>query len=112
MKIQIFGKSKCFDTKKALRYFAERSIPVQNIDITEKGLSRGEFDSVLKALGGVQNMVDRRGKDYASVAYLADEDVSQKVFENQNLLITPIVRNGSLATAGFKPDTWKSWENS
>lgn len=112
MKIQVFGKSKCFDTKKALRYFAERSIPVQNIDITEKGLSRGEFDSVVKALGGVQNIVDRRGKDYASVAYLADEDVSQKVFENQNLLITPIVRNGSQATAGCKPEIWEVWAKS
>lgn len=112
MKIQVFGKSKCFDTKKALRYFAERSIPVQNIDITEKGLSRGEFDSVVKALGGVQNMVDRRGKEYTSIAYLADEDVAQKVFENQTLLITPIVRNGVQATAGYKPEAWDIWAKS
>ncbi len=111
MKIQIFGTAKCFDTKKAQRYFAERSISVQIIDIIEKGLSRGEFDSVVTALGGIQNMVDRRGKDYTSIAYLADEDVAQKVFENQNLLITPIVRCGSKATAGFKPETWKLWEN-
>lgn len=111
MKIQIFGKLKCFDTKKTQRYFAERSIPVQNIDILEKGLSKGEFDSVVKALGGIQNMIDRRGKDYASIAYLSDEDVVQKAFENQNLLITPIVRNGTLATAGFKPEIWKKWEN-
>lgn len=112
MKIQVFGKSKCFDTKKALHYFAERSIPVQNIDITEKGLSRGEFDSVVKALCGVQNMVDRRGKEYASIAYFADEDVAQKVFENQTLLITPIVRNGVQATAGYKPEVWDIWAKS
>ncbi len=110
MKIQVFGKAKCFDTKKALRYFAERSIPVQSVDILEKGLSRGEFDSVVKSLGGIQNLIDRRGKDYVSIAYLAEEDIAQKVFENQNLLMTPVVRNGQQATAGFKPDIWKTWE--
>lgn len=110
MKIQIFGRPKCFDTKKAKRYFAERSIPVQMIDIMEKGLSKGEFSCVVKALGGVHNLVDRRGKDYVSIAYLADEDIEQKVFENQNLIMTPIVRNGTQATAGFKQDVWKSWE--
>ncbi len=112
MKIQIFGKSKCFDTKKALRYFAERSIQVQVVDILEKGLSLGEFNAVVKALGGVQNMVDRRAKAYVSIAYLADEDIAQKVFEHQDLLITPIVRNGTFATAGYKPEVWKSWETS
>ena len=52
MNIQIFGTSKCFDTKKAQRYFKERGIKFQMIDLKEKGMSRGEFDNVARALGG------------------------------------------------------------
>ena len=63
MAIQIFGKSKCFDTKKAERWFKERNIKVQNIDILSKGLSRGEFDSVVKALGGIDELIDTNSKD-------------------------------------------------
>ena len=51
MNIQIFGTTKCFDTKKAQRYFKERGIKFQMIDLKEKGMSRGEFDNVARALG-------------------------------------------------------------
>ena len=49
MNIQIFGKNKCFDTKKAQRWFKERGIKFQMIDLAQKGMSRGELDSVLPA---------------------------------------------------------------
>ena len=52
MNIQIFGKNKCFDTKKAQRYFKERGIKFQFVDLKVKGLSKGELDSVMKAVGG------------------------------------------------------------
>ena len=75
MNIQIFGKNKCFDTKKAQRWFNERGIKFQMIDLAQKGMSKGELDSVLKAVGGLDNLLDQKSKCYASLAYLAyDED--------------------------------------
>ena len=65
MNIQIFGKNKCFDTKKAERYFKERRIKYQYIDLNRYGLSPKEFDSVLRAVGGVDNLIDWNCKDEA-----------------------------------------------
>ena len=58
MNIQIFGKSKCFDTKKAERWFKERRIKYQSIDLIRYGMSGKEFDSVLRAVGGIDNLID------------------------------------------------------
>ncbi|MDD6268571.1 MAG: arsenate reductase family protein [Oscillospiraceae bacterium] len=113
MNIQIFGNKKCFDTKKAERYFKERKIKYQFIDMKEKGMSRGEWDSVRKAVGGVQNMIDEKCKDkelLALIKYLSENDREEKVFENQQLIKTPVVRNGKLATIGYCPEIWKEWE--
>ena len=96
MNIQIFGTTKCFDTKKAQRYFKERGIKFQMIDLKEKGMSRGEFENVSRALGGWEKLVDWQKED--------------KLFENQQLFKTPIVRNGRKATVGYQPDVWKTWE--
>ena len=103
MNIQIFGTTKCFDTKKAQRYFKERGIKFQMIDLKEKGMSRGEFDNVARALGGWEKMVNPNAKDKQTLALL-------ELFENQQLLRTPIVRNGRKATVGYQPDVWKDWE--
>lgn len=113
MNIQIFGTKKCFDTKKAERYFKERKIKYQMIDMKEKGLSKGEFNSVKQAVGGLENMIDQNCKDkdlLALITYIADEDKEEKVMENQKVLKTPIVRNGKKATVGYQPDVWKNWE--
>ncbi|MGN0687655.1 MAG: arsenate reductase family protein [Oscillospiraceae bacterium] len=109
MNIQIFGKSKCFDTKKAERYFKERGIKYQYIDILSKGLSRGELDSVVKALGGIDAVIDENAKDYAEIKYLYDDAKPDKLSENPKLYKTPIVRNGRQATTGYCPDVWKGW---
>ena len=99
MNIQIFGKNKCFDTKKAQRWFKERGIKFQMIDLAQKGMSKGELDSVLKAVGGLDNLLDQKSKSYASLAYLAyDEDKKEKLLEDGTLMKTPIVRNGRQAT--------------
>ena len=58
MNIQIFGKSKCFDTKKAERYFKERRIKFQSIDLLRYGLSGKEFDAVLRGIGGIDQLID------------------------------------------------------
>lgn len=113
MNIQIFGKSKCFDTKKAERYFKERGIKYQFIDVTQKGMSRGEFNSVKQALGGFEDLIDQNCKDkqiLGLVKYLREEDKEEKILENPKLIKTPVVRNGNKATVGYKTEVWKNWE--
>ena len=110
MNIQIFGKAKCFDTKKAQRYFKERRIKFQDIDMVRYGMSRGEFNSVKQAVG-LENMIDPKAKDSEILKYLAyDADREEKLFENQQWIRTPVVRNGRAATVGYCPEIWKGWE--
>ena len=109
MNIQIFGKNKCFDTKKAQRWFKERGIKFQMIDLAQKGMSKGELDSVLKAVGGL-DALDEKSKGYSSLAYLAyDEDKKEKLLEDGLLIKTPVVRNGRQATVGYHPEVWATW---
>lgn len=113
MNIQIFGKSKCFDTKKAERYFKERRIKVQNIDLLKYGMSGGEFDSVLRAVGGIDNLIDWDSKhpDVTLMKYMDDARAKEdKVFDNPALMKTPVVRNGKKATVGYQPEVWANWE--
>lgn len=113
MNIQIFGTKKCFDTKKAERYFKERGVKFQMIDMKEKGMSKGEFNSIRQAVGGTDALINDKAKDQELLTllrYLSDADKEEKVFENQHLLKTPIVRNGKQATVGFCPEEWKHWE--
>lgn len=112
MNIQIFGRAKCFETKKALRYFKERRIPVQYIDLKQKPMSKGEYRAIKAAAGGWKNLVDETAKGYQDsyVPYLAyEEDIDEKILEHQELLKTPIVRNGQQATVGVAPGIWKQW---
>lgn len=110
MNIQIFGKSKCFDTKKAERYFKERRIKFQSIDLLRYGMSKGEFQSVKSAVG-LNAMMDLNAKDADILRYLAYDDAKEeKLMENPALIKTPIVRNGRKATVGYCPDVWKDWE--
>lgn len=113
MNIQIFGTTKCFNTKKAQRYFKERKIMFQFIDLKEKGLSKGEYTSIKQSIGGLEMLLNPNCKDkdmLAFIQYIADEDKDEKVLENQQVLLTPIVRNGKSATVGYKPEVWKEWK--
>lgn len=113
MNIQIFGTKKSFDTKKAQRYFKERRIKFQFIDLKEKGMSKGELESVLRAVGGIDAVLDPKAKDQdtlALITYLAEGQKFDKLLENQQVLREPIVRNGRQATVGYAPDVWKGWE--
>ena len=113
MNIQIFGSKKDNDSKKAERFFKERGVRFQYIDMREKGLSKGEFQAVVRAVGGLDHMVDEKCKDQDTLSvirYMSDEDAVNKVLENQHLLRLPIVRNGRQATIGYQPDVWKNWE--
>lgn len=113
MNIQIFGKAKCFDTKKAERYFKERRIKYQFIDVVKYGMSKGEYNSVKNAVGGIKNLIDEKSKAYEDnyCAYLSSElALEEKLLENPAMFRTPIVRNGKKATVGYCPDVWKTWE--
>ena len=104
MNIQIFGTKKCNDTKKAERFFKERGIKYQFIDMKEK---------VAQANGGLENMINWDGKDkdlLALIKYIADEDKLEKVLENPQIIKTPVVRNGKQSTLGYQPDVWKGWK--
>ena len=112
MNIQIFGTKKSADTRKAERYFKERGIRFQSVDLKEKGLSRGEFQSVCQAVGGADALIDPECKDRDLVTllkYIAAEDRAEKIFENQSVMKQPVVRNGRQATVGYRPEVWKQW---
>lgn len=109
MNIQIFGKSKCFDTKKAQRWFKERRIKFQSIDLARVGISPGELKSVLNAVG-LEALIDPKHPDAPLLNYLAyDADKVEKLLEDPRLFRTPIVRNGRQATVGCCPEIWETW---
>ena len=130
MNIQIFGTKKCNETKKAERFFKERGIKYQFVDMKEKGArrpgdacfartgaerrqSKGEFSSVAQANGGVDEMINTDCKDkdlLALVQYLSGDDKLETILENQSLIKTPVVRNGKQSTVGYQPEVWKKWE--
>ena len=113
MNIQIFGKSKCFDTKKAERWFKERRIKYQFIDLKQYGMSGREFDSVLRAVGGIDQLIDwdSKSQEIVNMRYMEDNRTKEdKVFDDPMLMRTPVVRNGKQATVGFCPEIWTKWE--
>ncbi|KUO61934.1 MAG: ArsC family transcriptional regulator [Gracilibacter sp. BRH_c7a] len=112
MNIQIFGVKKCFDTKKAERYFKERKMQFQFVDLTQKGLSKGELQSIKTAVG-MENLIDRGSKDYKKLNMdrISGTDKREEILlDNPSLYKTPIVRNGRQATLGYQPEIWKTWE--
>ena len=112
MNIQIFGKSKCFDTKKAERFFKERGIKYQYIDLPKYGMSAGEYKSIKAAVGHYHLLLDTKCKAYdrLHLAYLAyPAQIEEKALDNPEVFLTPIVRNGKSATVGYAPDVWAQW---
>ena len=113
MNIQIFGTKKCNNTKKAERFFKERGIKYQFIDMKEKGMSKGELTAVANANGGIDAMINPDAKDkdaLALIKYIAEEDKLEKLLETQQVIKTPVVRNGKQSTLGYQPEVWKKWE--
>ena len=109
--IQIYGRNKCFDTRKAERYFKERKIKFQSIDIDRYGLSKGELSSV-KAAIDIEHLMDIDGKEYErlNLKYIRTGEIREEMLlNNPRLYVSPIVRNGKQATIGYKPDVWKDW---
>jgi len=112
MNIQIFGKSKCSETKKAERYFKERNIKFQFVDIVKYGLSKGEYESVKSAVGSMASLIDEKSREYTTqyMDHLASqEDAEGRLLSHPGMFKTPIVRNGKMATVGYKPEVWSGW---
>ena len=114
MNVQIFGAKKCFDTKKAERFFKERRIKYQLIDMKEKGMSKGELSSV-KSFVGINELINTKSKNYSksNLGNIRSAEVKEEILlKDQSLIATPIVRNGRKATVGYKPDVWQEWIDS
>lgn len=112
MNIQIFGRNKCFDTKKAQRYFKERKISFQYVDLDLKGLSKGELNSIKKNIA-INELINDKAKDYKTLnldKIRSTEMKEEIILKNPNVLKTPIVRNKNLATIGYKKEEWDTWE--
>lgn len=112
MNIQIFGVKKCFDTKKAERYFKERKIKYQFIDLNEKALSKRELQSV-RASVDINELINIKAKEYKSlnIEQIRNNNVKEEILlNNPKLYKTPIVRNGKQATVGYVPEVWGNWE--
>ena len=112
MNIQIFGMSKSFDTKKAERWFKERRIKYQYIDLVSKGVSPGEYRSIKAAAGGFDALVNKSCRTYEALymAYITPQAAEEKLLEYPELFNAPIVRNGKQATVGYHPEVWQTWE--
>lgn len=112
MNLQIFGRRKCFDTKKAERYFKERNIKFQLIDIDIKGMSKGELNSV-KSSVPINTLINTASKDYKKLNLDKIRSIEMKeemLLKHPSLFKTPIVRNGKKATLGYNPEVWSTWE--
>lgn len=113
MNIQIFGIKKSFETQKAERYFKERKIKYQFIDLKQKELSKRELESIRAAVGGVNNLIDDKSKDYNKMnlgAIRSSEIKEEILLKNPSLFRVPVVRNGKQATVGYEPNIWETWE--
>ena len=113
MNIQIFGTKKSSDTRKAERWFKERRIKAQVIDLLDKGISRGELRSAAQACGGLEALLDENARDrdaLARVKYIAAAQREDALLERPQVLRQPIVRNGKKAAAGYCPEVYAAWE--
>ena len=112
MNIQIYGVKKSFDTQKAERYFKERKIKYQFVDLKQKEISKRELDT-LKAAVGLNNLINVKSKEYEKLnlgSIRGEEIRSEMLLKNPSLYLIPIVRNGKLATVGYEPQIWEEWE--
>lgn len=111
--IQIFGHQKCKGTRAAERFFKDRSIKVQSVDLKVKGLSKGELTSVANAVGGLKALFDATGtraKDKGlHVSAPSEARLLELLMNDPQLLKTPIVRDGSQASVGEAPASWKAF---
>ncbi|MEO5509807.1 MAG: ArsC/Spx/MgsR family protein [Longimicrobiales bacterium] len=109
---QVFGHKKNADTRKALRFFAERRITVHFVDLTERAASPGELKRFAQKFG-TQALVDRSSKRFLEQglahAQLSDERWLQKLVDDPLLLTQPLVRTDHGLTIGLMETEWRAW---
>ena len=113
MNIQIFGTKKNSDARKAERWFKERRIKAQFIDLSDKGISRGELRSAAQAAGGLEALIDPdcRDKDALALAlHIAPAQREDVILDHPQVLRQPIVRNGKRAAVGYAPGVYAAWQ--
>src|SRR3989338_1964439 len=111
MSYQIFGRQDCRETQKARRWFQERRIPFQFVDLEIKGLAPRELESVARSVGW-EGMLDRESKCFLEkgLAFMTPARIPKILSEDSLLLKTPIVRQGSKAVIGMRPEVWAGWK--
>ena len=111
MNIQIYSGKKNFDTQKAERYFRERRIPVQMLDLKKHQLGEREIRLMLQNIG-MEKLIDRENpkvKEHPACYYNQESLLIPAIQEAPWLLKTPIVRNGNRMTVGYAPEIWAGW---
>lgn len=112
MEVQIFGLRKSADTRKALRFFAERRIKTHFVDLNERAASPGELKRFAQKFG-VSALIDSDSRRFQDLglrhARMSDDTWLQKLTDEPMLLKVPLVRNGNQLTVGLEESTWKSW---
>lgn len=112
MNIQIFGTKKSSDARKAERWFKERRVKFQYIDLAQKGISRGELRAVAACCGGLDALIDGDARDrdaLALVRYTAPAQKEDALLDHPQILRQPIVRNGKKAAVGYRPEVYEAW---
>lgn len=106
MGIQIFGSRKCAVSRKAERFFKERDVPYQFVDLADTGISPGELEALRRA-AGTDGLLDTDGARYKKrgLAYM-DIDPVEEILADPRLLRTPAVRNGADAVLGDQAEGW------
>jgi arsenate reductase (glutaredoxin) len=113
LNVQVWGQPKCQETRKTERFFKERGVKFQPIDLTRKGPSPGELQSIASRVGGFSALVDKGGARYVAKGLKYAEPTGDRLekllLEDPLLLRTPVVRNGKEATVGYCPEVWAAW---
>ena len=112
MEVQIFGVRKSADTRKALRFFAERRVKTHFVDLDERAASLGELKRFVQRFG-LDRLIDRESRRFDELglrqARLSDERWIEKLADEPLLLVMPLVRSGTALTVGLAEQDWKAW---
>jgi arsenate reductase-like glutaredoxin family protein len=112
MDVQIFGVRKSAETRKALRFFAERRTKTHFVDLTERPASRGELTRFVQKFG-VDVLIDPESRRFTELGLRTARYGPERWLEilagEPMLLRMPLVRHGSALTVGAAEATWKSW---
>jgi arsenate reductase len=112
MEVQIFGVKKSAQTRKALRFFAERRVKMHFVDLVERPASPGELNRFIQKFG-IEALIDRSSRRFAELglaaAQLGPERWRDKLVAEPLLLRMPLVRNDSQLTIGDAESVWREW---